>query len=312
MNRRLFVGALGAGLGFVFVPRLPRRRADEVFVERWWWAMGQPVHVMVFGGSEQEGLDACAAALAGLRRSGRPLTLFDRASALCERNRRAGRKRMRVDRDLRAVLAHAAAFKRATGGAFNVAVEPLMRVWGFHRHRASAPTAAELAEAREAVLAAVVELDGDVARLPSAHTQLDFGAIGVGYGIDRAVELLRARGLRRAFIDVSGDMAAIGAPPGEPGWRVDIADPDRPGVGRAVATTRLRDAALATAANTESIVRYGSLVAGHVMDPKTGWPARALRQASVVTRTAVAADALSTAMLVTGRTPGGVQRAYRV
>jgi len=252
MNRRLFVGALGAGLGFVFVPRLPRRRADDVFVERWSWAMGQPVHVMVFAGSEQEGLEACAAALAELRR------------------------------------------------------------WGFHRHRASAPTAAELAEAREAVLAAVVELDGDVARLPSAHTQLDFGAIGVGYGIDRAVELLRARGLRRAFIDVSGDMAAIGTPPGEPGWRVDIADPDQPGAGRAAATTRLRDAALATAANTESIVRYGSLVAGHVMDPKTGWPARALKQATVVTGSAVAADALSTAMLVAGRTPGGVRRAYRV
>src|SRR6266566_1722578 len=284
MNRRLFVGALGAGLGFVFVPRLPRWRADDVFVERWSWAMGQPVHVMVFGGSEQEGLDACAAALAELRRVERPLTLFDTASDLCELNRRAGGKGMRVDRDLRAVLEQAAAFKRATEGAFNVAVEPLMRVWGFHRHRASAPTAAELAEAREAVVASVVELDGDVARLPSAHTQLDFGAIGVGYGIDRALELLRARGLRRALIDVSGDVAA----------------------------TRLRDAALATAANTESIVRYGSLVAGHVMDPATGWPACALTQASVVTRTAVAADALSTAMLVSGGEAAGVIRSYVV
>jgi len=312
MCRRDFVGALGVGVAGFFVPRLPRWRADDVFVERWSWVMGQPVHVMVFAGSEQEGLDACAAALAELRRVERRLTLFDAASDLCELNRRAGRTRMRVDRDLRAVLAQAGEFKRATGGAFDVAVEPLMRVWGFHRRRTTAPTAAELAEARAAVRAAVVELDRDVARLPSAHTQLDFGAIAVGYGIDRALEVLRARGLRRAFVDVSGDMAAIGAPPGEPGWRVDIADPDRPGGGRTVAATRLRDAALATAANTESLVRYGSLVAGHVMDPKTGWPARALRQAAVVTRTAVAADALSTAMLVTGRTPGGVQRAYRV
>src|SRR5438105_3388021 len=185
MNRRHFVGTLGAGLGSVFVPRLPRRRADDVFVERWSWAMGQPVHVMVFAGSEQEGLDACAAALAELRRVERPLTLFDTASDLCELNRRAG---------------------------------------------------------------------------------------GKGMGVGR----------------------------------------DQPGAGRAAATTRLRDAALATAANTESIVRYGSLVAGHVMDPKTGWPARALKQATVVTGTAVAADALSTAMLVAGRTPGGVRRAYRV
>src|SRR5881396_3587569 len=292
MCRRDFFGALSVGVAGLCVPRLPRWRADDVFVERWSWAMGQPVHVMVFARSEPEGIDACAAALAELRRVEGRLTLFDAASDLCELNRRAGRKRMRVDRDLRAVLAQAGEFKRATGGAFDVAVEPLMRVWGFHRRRTTAPTATELGEAREAVRAAVVELDHDVARLPSAHTQLDFGAIGV----------------------VSGDMAAIGAPPGEPGWLVEIADPDRRGAGerRTVAATRLRDAALATAANTESLVRYGSLVAGHVMDPKTGWPARALRQAAVVTRTAVAADALSTAMLVTGRTPGGVQRAYRV
>src|SRR2546425_55719 len=301
MTRRHFVGALGAGLGFVFVPRLPRRRADDVFVERWSWAMGQPVHVMVFAGSEQEGLDACAAALAELRRGGRPLPLVRTASARGGGERPPGRGGVRGGRGVRGGLGEGAAFKRATGGAFNVAVEPLMRVWGFHRHRASAPTAAELAEAREAVLAAVVELDGDVARLPSAHTQLDFGAIGVGYGIDRAVELLRARGLRRAFIDVSGDMAAIGAPPGQIGWLVEIADPGRPGAGRAVATTRLRDAALATAANTESIVRYGSLVAGHVMDPATGFPARALRQASVGTPTAVAAGAVLTAVLLAGR-----------
>src|SRR2546430_14291107 len=120
----------------------------------------------------------------------------------------------------------------------------------------------------------------------------------------------RARGIRRAFLDVSGDVAAGGAPPGEAGWLVGIADPDRPGATRA--TVRLRDAALATAANTVSLVRYGSLVAGHVMDPATGWPARALTQASAATRAALAAAALSTAMLVPGRAPPAVTRRYAV
>ena len=109
---------------------------------------------------------------------------------------------------------------------------------------------------------------------------------------------------------MSGDVAASGAPPGEAGWLVGIADPDRAGATRA--KVRLRDAALATAANTVSLVRYGSLVAGHVMDPATGWPARALTQASVVTRAAVAADALSTAMMVSGRAPVDVMRSYAV
>ncbi len=309
MRRRDFLQALGAGCwGICGVPRLGGR--DDVFVERWSWAMGQPVHVIVFARSEQEGLDACAAALAELRRVERRLTLFDDASDLCELNRRAGRGPMRVDEDLGAVLALAQEFKRRSGGAFDVAVEPLMRAWGFHRPRRTAPTPAEIAEAREAVATGLVELAGDEARLPNAHTQLDFGSIGVGYAIDRALGVLRARRIRRALLDVSGDVGAVGAPPGEAGWLVGIADPDRPG--GTVAVRRLADAALATSANTVSLVRYGALVAGHVMDPATGWPARALKQASVVTRTAVAADALSTAMLVSGREPEGVMRSWSV
>jgi thiamine biosynthesis lipoprotein len=310
VKRRDFLQVLGVGCSGLWagVPRPGARR--DVFVERWSWAMGQPVHVVVFAVSEQEGLDACAAALAELRRVESRLTLFDSASELNELNRRAGRKSLRVDQDVRTVLELSEDFRRASAGAFNVAVEPLMRAWGFHRPRATAPSVSELAEAREAVAAAIVEVDHDVARLPSTHTQLDFGSIGVGYGIDRALGVLRARGIGRAFLDVSGDVAAMGAPPGEPGWLVEIADPDRRD--HTVGATWLRDAALATAANTESVVRYGSLVAGHVMDPATGWPARAVKQASVVTRTAAAADALSTAMLVSGRKPREAIRSYAV
>jgi thiamine biosynthesis lipoprotein len=270
--------------------------------------MGQSVHVTLFADSEQEGLDACAAALAELRRVESRLSLFEDASDLCELNRHAGRGPMHVDDDLRAVLERAGTFRRLTVGAFDVAVEPLMRAWGFRRARRSPPSPAELAAAREAVATAEVRLEGSAARLPNAHTQLDFGGIGVGYGIDRAVAVLRARGIRRAFVDVSGDCAAIGAPPGEAGWLVEIADPTQPH--RIIAATRLRDAALATSANTVSVVRFGAALRGHVMNPATGWPADALRQASVVAADAVSADALAKAMLVSGRRPPGALRAY--
>ncbi len=312
MRRREFLGVVGTGVVGMWGGLPPLPGAGDRFVERWSWAMGQPVHLMAFARSEAEGLDACAAALAELRRVEARLTLFDDASDLCELNCRAGRKAMRVDQDLRAVLALAQRFQRQTGGAFDVAVEPLMRTWGFHRPRASEPSPAEIAEAREAVGSAVIELDGDRARLPNAHTQLDFGGIGVGYGIARALAVLRARRIARAFLDVSGDCAAIGAPPGEEGggWLVEIADPDRPG--GVIAATRLCDTALATSANSVAVVRYGALVCGHVMNPATGWPGHALRQASVVSRDPVAADALSTAMLVSGRRPPGALRVYEV
>jgi thiamine biosynthesis lipoprotein len=301
VQRREFVGLLAAGCAPAWLAR-GARGGGEQFAERWSWAMGQAVHVMAFASSEDHALEACAAALAELRRVEARLSVFDDASDLCELNRRAGRAALRVDADLRAVLEQALAFRRATGGAFDVAVEPLMRVWGFHRPRRTEPAAAEIAAARAAVRAAEVRLVGDTAFLPSAHTQLDFGGIGVGYGIDRALTALRAHHVHSGFVDVSGDCGAVGAPPGERGWPVAVADPRAPG--GILAERWLRDAALATSSNSASVVRYGRAVRGHVMNPDTGRPASARWQATVVARTAVAADALSTGALVS-RLVGG-------
>ena len=304
MKRRRFVATVGAGLAGAFVPRWPRLDGER-FVERWSWAMGQAVHVMVYAESEDQGLEACAQALAELRRVEARLSLFDDASDLCELNRRAGRASLRAGHDLREVLGAAAAFQAQTAGrgAFNVAVEPLMRAWGFHRVRRDEPSEREIAEARDAVRTAVVRLRDDSVSLPQAHTQLDFGGIAVGYGIDRAIGVLRAAGIRRAFVDVSGDCYGMGAPPGEPeGWNVKIAGSTR--------TVRLRDAALATSSNNESVIHLGRRVLGHVMDPASGRPADTHRQVTIVAGAAMAADALSTAALVSGRTPTGALAMY--
>jgi FAD:protein FMN transferase len=304
MNRRAFIGSMGAaGLAI----RFPQK--EEQLVERWSWAMGQPVHLQLFAASRDHGLTVAAAAIAELRRVEQHLSLFDDSSDLVELNRHAGRTGLRVGRDLRCILATALQLQQVTQGAFNPAIEPLMRAWGFRQPRSSEPTAREISEARQAVEAAVVVLGGDRVTLPSAHTRLDLGGIGVGYGLDRAAAVLRAGGIRRAFLDISGDCFAVGSPPGQDGWLVEIAGP--PGDQGQIQSTRLRDAALATSANTQSVVRYGRAVRGHVMDPETGWPADALTQATAVAATGIEADAFSTGMLVSGRPAKGVLRFYQ-
>jgi FAD:protein FMN transferase len=313
MRRRDFLGALGAGVAVAAAPRWLAARAGasgDVFVERWSWAMGQPVHLQLFAASEAAGYEAAQAALTELRRVEGVLSLFDERSELAELNRRAGRAPLAAGPDLMAVLGAAVGFERATDGAFDAAVEPLMRAWGFHQARTTEPTAAELAEARAAVRAARIDLRGGRAALAGGATRLDLGGIGVGYGLDRAAGVLRAAGIRRALLDVSGDCLALDAPPGEPGWRVDVADPSRPGA--IIASTRLRHAALATSSNLMSVVRYGRAVRGHVMDPSTGWPAQRCRQVTVVARTGLEADALSTAALVAPKALGLVLRSWVV
>lgn len=308
MNRREFVGTLGAGLAGVRMSPGPHLDGERL-VERCSWAMGQPVHVQLFVADEAAGYEAAQRAFAELRRVEAALSLFDDASDLAEVNRRAGRGPLRVGDDLASVLHAGLRFERRTRGAFNPAVEPLMRAWGFHLPRTREPSPAEIAEAREAVRASIVVVEGQRVTLPATATKLDLGGIGVGYGLDRAIGVLRRFGVRRAYLDVSGDAYALGAPPGARGWAVGIADPTR--AGGVVATTRIRNQAIATSSNQISVIRYGRAVRGHVMDCATGWPARSDTQVTVVARTGIEADALSTAMLVSGVAGSGVLRSYR-
>lgn len=309
MKRRDFLRRAGGGaLGLMpaagLLPRALLPGRDERLVERWSWVMGQSVQLKVFAGTDDQGYEAAAAALAELRRVEARLSVFDAASDLSELNRRAGRPAAPVGADLLAVLRAAARFQRLTAGAFDPAVEPLMRAWGFRQARAAAPSARELAEATRAVRECRVTLDGARASLATADARLDAGGIAVGYGLDCAAAELRRLGIRRALLDVSGDCLALGAPPGERGWPVAVVDSARPG--RNPRIVYLRDAALATSANTVSAIRYGRMLAGHVMDPLAGRPASALLQATVVARTGIEADALSTALLVSAEPASGV------
>ncbi|MFL5402265.1 MAG: FAD:protein FMN transferase [Gemmatimonadales bacterium] len=310
MKRREFLGTLGTGVVAAVRPFAALSAGSSPrFIERWSWAMGQAVHLQLYAPSDDHGYEAAAAALAELRRVEDRLSLFDAASDLSELNRRAGRQGGRFGPDLAAVLALGLRIERETHGAFNPAIEPLMRAWGFRQPRISEPSAREIRAARASVLAARVVLEGERISLPSSETRLDLGGIGVGYGLDRAAAVLRRMGIGSALLDVSGDCIAVGVPPGSEGWLVEIAPPVKGG--RPVGFTHLRDAALATSANTASVVRYGRAARGHVMNPESGWPADALVQVSVVARSGVESDALSTAMLVSGRPDRGVVRYYK-
>lgn len=305
MRRRDFLALSSAA----FLPR-PPLRAEPRLVERWSWAMGQPVHLRLFHPDEARGLEAAQAALAELRRVEGVLSRFDDTSALSELHRRAGHGWFDEAPELAVVLAAALRARTATRGAFDVTIEPLMRAWGFREPRKAPPGERELSEATAAVAAAVIELDGSRIRLPARHTRLDLGGIGVGYGMDRAGVVLGAHGVEAALLEVSGDLLALGAPPGSAGWGVEIIDPRH--AGAILARTRLRDAALATSGQSVGVVELAGCRHGHVMDPARGRPATRLLQATVTAPTALAADVFSTATLVNPVGYPGIQRRWTV
>ena len=125
--------------------------------------------------------------------------------------------------------------------------------------------------------------------------EIDFGAIGKGWALDRVAASLRVRGVARALLTAGGSSHRGW---GGEAWELAL----RPG-GEDLGLLRLRDAALGTSAAGEQHFEADGRRFGHVLDPRSGWPAEGVRSASVVTSEAAVADALSTAFLVGGRGP---------
>lgn len=246
--------------------------------------------------------DLAYRALLSLHHTDSLLTNWTETSEVARINRHAGRETVTLDAEANRVLTVAAAVGAASSGAFDITVEPLIRLWGFLDGTPAVPAP----EAITAALAPVgwVHLRHDpvagTLEFLCPETRIDLGGVAKGYGVDRVAEILRAAGSTDALIDLSGNMVALGAAPGKSGWTLGIMDPaDR---ATSLARLTLSDAAVATSGNYFQFVMVTdgneSTRYGHILDPRTGWPADGMAAATVVAPDAATADAWATAFIV--------------
>lgn len=195
---------------------------------------------------------------------GRRLSRFRRDSLVSHLERHAHLRPVPLDDEIYELFALAEEVRLASGGAFDIA-------WRSGGTVLLDPRARTLA-------------------LSGPEVRLDLGAIGKGFAIDRAVELLRANELERALLHGgSSTVHALGAPPGCNGWRVAFAD--LAGLG----SVELRDAACSVSAQTGRTLEDGG---GHVRDPRDLAVPPTPRPVAVRGPSAALADAWSTALLV--------------
>jgi thiamine biosynthesis lipoprotein len=241
------------------------------------------------------------------------MTAFRDHSEVSRLNAAAAGGFVEVEPQLFALFERCAVWTRETAGAFDIATGALTKAWGFFRREGRVPPPRELVVAMRATGFRHVVLDTErrAVKFRVGSLELNLGAVGKGYALDRAAELLRTKwGVRSALLHGGGSSAyAIGAPPGDPrGWPVRLKHPDRPE--QSLGTLYLRDAGLGTSAATFQFFEYNGRKLGHLIDPRTGWPAAGTASASVVAPTAAEADAMSTAAFVLGAE--GAQRLTRL
>lgn len=247
------------------------------------------------------------------------LSLYLPTSEVAHVNARAADEPVRVSPELFELLRRARRLSEETGGAFDITVAPLMRCWGFLRGTGHLPEPEKLAEARACVGMDKVVLDeaGRTVRFARAGVMLDLGGIGKGYAIEQAAELLRETGVTSALLHGgTSTVTAIGTPPGASAWQIAIPHPadarPRPpavppapspsnAVSRFIATVPLRDESLSVSAVWGKAFAAEGRTFGHVIDPRTGGPAGGALLAAAALPSATETDALSTALLVSGR-----------
>lgn len=233
------------------------------------------------------------------------LSIYRDTSELARLNATAATGWQPVSHDVCGLLVRARELHAATGGAFDIAAGALVRAWGFLARQGRIPEPAALQSAREASGMQWVEIDAEQRRVRFTRpgVELNPGAIGKGWAIDRVVERLAERGVSSVLVHGgSSSVRAAGiqgpAVPGRRGWKVGLRHPLRPA--QRLATITLVNQALGTSGSgTQFFIDRGRRL-GHILDPRTGLPAEGVLSATVIAPAAADADALATALYVSG------------
>ncbi|MEY9184818.1 thiamine biosynthesis lipoprotein [Bradyrhizobium sp. USDA 326] len=292
LSRRRFIriSAAAAGLGALSVARHVRA---EVAPVTWRGTMlGAVATLEIHDEDRRRAERLIALACAEARRLERLFSLYLDASALVALNRTG----VLIDpaAEMVELLSASQRYAALTGGVFDVTVQPLWELYAGHFARDDADPAGPSPAAIEAALARIgssrLSISRDRIVMPKGMT-VTLNGIAQGYITDKLVDLLRAHGVAHSLVDM-GEARAIGSRPDGKPWDIGIADPDI--VGRTRTVLPIIDRAVSTSGGYgcrfDRQARFN-----HLFDPRSGGCALRYRSVTTVSRSATAADALSTA-----------------
>lgn len=199
-------------------------------------------------------------------------------------------------------------FAVSSDGLLDPSVGGLVELWGFHTSEFPVTTPSPSLEQVQGWVRARprirdVRIEGDRLASRNPAVQLDFNAIAEGAAAAEIDTIFRRRGIRHALISLGGDVLALGDGQGRP-WQVGMKDP----YGGALGMVELGDREAFFNSGNYNKFRQAANGGrwGHILDPRTGMPARGAAATAVLANDPVLADAASTALMAAG--PAGFRR----
>lgn len=188
---------------------------------------------------------------------------------------------------------------RATDGALDITIYPLLKEWGFTTGEYKVPDKTVIEKLLGNTGAERVVLDGKNVTLPE-DVQIDLGSLAKGYTSDRIVSQMKSDGVKSAVVSLGGNVQALGSKPDGSAWKVSVRDPFAPDTDMCI--VEVRDKAVITSGNYERFFTdENDNKYWHILDPADGYPAdNGLVSVTVIGDSGIDCDALSTAFFVMG------------
>jgi thiamine biosynthesis lipoprotein len=244
---------------------------------------------------------AVAAGLAEMDRIEGLTTSWNDTSDVAHVNQAAGREAVAVAPDTLAVVKKGLWVGDLSRGAFDITVGVFKGLWKFDEDNdQTIPDPAEVRRRRKLVdyHDVIVDDAASTVKLRRPGQRLNLEGLAKGYGVDAAVRAMRAAGLRDFIFHAGGDLFASGRK-GDRDWRVGIQDPRAPR-GQIIFELSLTDQAFNTSGDYERFVMKDGVRYHHILDARTGFPARGCRSVTLLARDAFTADTLDTAVFAAG------------
>ena len=278
--------------------------------------MGSLMDISIYEKDEEEANRVTEIAFDEVKRLDKLMSNYKKDSELSRVNVEAVNGYTSCDSELLNVIDQSIQYSRMTSGAFDITVYPLVNIWGFYGHSEGKingyiPGEEEL----QTILPAISYKNIKIMRIASTNseqgslffknskTQIDLGAIGKGYAVDKVVEVLRKEGVQSALVNFSGNIYAFGAPPERENWTIGLRDPFDVN-NNVIGSFKIRDKAVATSGDYERFFVRDNIRYTHIIDPRTGWPVSGILSVTIICETATMADALSTGVFVLGQKKG--------
>lgn len=293
-----FIAGIGAAVGAAAsepaAPRLARFSFERS-------VMSLPVNLVLYAPDEAAANRAAESAYRRVLQLNDILSDYDAESELLQLVGTAGQGRaVPVSDELWRVLVHAQALAQRTEGAFDVTINPVVRLWRRARREKRLPAPEKIEAARQLVDYRNVHLDPahKTVELVKKGMRLDLGGIAKGFICDEVLAHLRAQGIHQAMIVAGGDIGLGDPPPGKAGWTIGVGVLEPQG-----APTQylcLARCGVATSGDMFQFVEIGGKRYSHIVDPRTGMALVDHMTVTVVAADGMTADGLSTAACVLG------------